>query len=291
MKLEQSSSLKRRLLLQGLAASLAAPACFPPPAAAADGPVDNRKVWRLAVVPQLTPVEMTRNWSPIVQALAQAGFPCELVVHSSIANFEPEFLQGRADVVFLNPYHMVMARRAQRYEPLLHDERALEGVLVVKTTSQVENIQQLKGQRISFPAPNAFAASLYIRAVLERQYHLHYLPHYAMNHRNAIRQVLTDDSAAAGIVRTTLENELPEIQRALRVIYTTPRLAPHPIAVHPRLPQALRRKLTETLLELGRDPERQALMAAIQMPNPVRADYEREYAPLQRLQIEKYISS
>jgi phosphonate transport system substrate-binding protein len=247
------------------------------------------KVWRLAVVPQLTAVEMTRNWSPVVQALKEAGVACELVVSPSIAQFEPEFLKGTADIVFLNPYHMVMARKAQRYEPLLHDTRALEGVLVVKNNGPVKSIEQLNDHRISFPAPNAFAASLYIRSVLERTYKLQFEPHYAQNHRNAIRQVLVGDSAAAGVVRTTLEKEPADIQAQLRVIYSTPTLSPHPIAVHPRVPTATRKLLVDTLLGLAGNTNTKALMAAIQMPDPITTSYAQDYAPLERLKIEKYV--
>lgn len=282
-------SRHRRRVLTGLAATLALPCIWPGTALAAVPRAASPKLWRLAVVPQLTPVEMSRNWMPLVQALAQAGFPCELVVYPSIANFEPEFLQGKADMVYLNPYHMVMAHRAHRYEPLLRSTRQLEGVLVVKKDGPVKDIAQLKDHRISFPAPNAFAASLYIRAVLERQHSLRYETHYALNHRNAIRQVLTADSAAAGVVRRTLEIESQEVQQALRVLYTTPKLSPHPIAVHPRVPVELRRRITETVLALAQDPAQKQLTEAIQMPDPVKANYAADYAPLERLKLEKFV--
>lgn len=287
--------ISRRSLLHSAAAcwgSLAAPglmAAETTDTTGAGAGAAATKVWRLAVVPQLTAVEMTRNWSPIVQTLERAGVACELVVYPSIAQFEPEFLTGRADMVFLNPYHMVMARRSQKYEALLRDNRPLEGVLVVKTDSPVRTMEQLKDQRISFPAPNAFAASLYPRSVLDRQYHLKFETHYAQNHRNAIRQVLMGDSAAAGVVRTTLEKEPPEIQQLLRVLYTTPALSPHPLAVHPRVPSAVRQKLILTLMDLAHTPSSHAAMANILMPDPVLADYAKDYAPLERLNIEKYV--
>jgi phosphonate transport system substrate-binding protein len=283
-----STTLRRRLLLQGLGTTLittwglaqaSSAAQVRPPA----------KGWRLAVVPQLTAMEMSRNWSPLIDALGRIGVPCDLVVHPSIATFEPEFLRGNADIVFLNPYHMVMARRTQGYMPLLHDAHPLEGLLVVKNDGPVQRIEQLNGHRISFPAPNAFAASLYIRSTLERTIQANYETHYAGNHRNAIRQVLTGDSAAAGVVRTTLEKEPPEVQKALRVIYTTPMLSPHPLAIHPRVPEAVRRTLVEAMMSLAKSPDTKALMAAIQMPDPVAAQYAKDYAPLERLKLEKFV--
>ena len=276
----------RRYIMQALA-WLAAAACQPTHLMAAP----QRRVWRLAVVPQLTPVEMYNAWTPVVEALAQADVPCELVVHPSIARFEQEFRDGVADIVFLNPYHMVMARQAHGYVPLLHDAKPLEGVLVVRQDSPYTTLAQLRDQRIAFPAPNALAASLYIRAALDREHRVRHETWYAMNHRNAIRQVLTGDAAAAGVVRTTLALEPESVRQSLRVLYTTPALAPHPIAVHPRVPGAVRQRLREALLAMAADPARKPLLQAIQMPDPVPADYERDYAGLNRLGLNRYVVS
>jgi len=274
----------RRRVTQALAC-LAAAACHPGRLLAAQ----PQRVWRLAVVPQLTPVEMYNAWTPVVEALAQADVPCELVIHPSIARFEQEFRNGAADIVFLNPYHMVMAHQAHRYAPLLHDAKPLEGVLVVRQDAPYTTLAQLRDQRIAFPAPNALAASLYIRAVLEREHHVRHETWYAMNHRNAIRQVLAGDAAAAGVVRTTLALEPESVRQSLRVLYTTPALAPHPLAVHPRVPGAVRQRLREALLAMAADPARKPLLRAIQMPDPVPADYERDYAGLNRLGLSRYV--
>lgn len=277
--------LQRRAVLNVLGTAAAASILSLPRAQAATA----NPVLRLAVVPQLTPVEITRSWTPVVDALGRSGIPCELVVYASIAAFEPEFLKGRADLVFLNPYHMVMAHKLHRYVPLLHDARPLEGVLVVKRDSPALRVEHLRDHRISFPAPNAFAASLYLRSVLDRKYRLPFETHYAGNHRNAIRQVLAGDSAAAGVVKTTLEKEPQDVQNSLRVLYTTPALTPHALAVHPRVPAGLRNSVVESLLDMAANPATRALLDATQIPQPVVANYKRDYAALEKLRIEKYV--
>jgi phosphonate transport system substrate-binding protein len=275
-----SKTLSRRSALTGMCAVGLTALCVGHSNRAAAGVV---KALRLAVVPQLTPIEMSRYWTPVVDALGQAGIACELIVYPSIASFEPEFLKGTADLAFLNPYHMVMAHKAHGYEPLLHDTRPLEGVLVVKADSPIQRIEQLRAQRISFPAPNAFAASLYIRSVLDKQYQLPIEANYAQNHRDAIRQVFSGDAQAAGVVKTTLEKESVDVQRDLRIIYTTPPLSPHPLATHPRVPPNVRAALVNVLTGLAASPSTQGIMAGIQMPRPVSANYARDYASLERL--------
>lgn len=276
-----SSYLGRRSLLRALGAS-ALGACG---MAAA---TSSARSWRLAVVPQLTPVEMYTSWKPVVEALARSDFACELVIHPTIASFEREFLDGSADFIYLNPYHMVMARNAHGYVPLLREERPLEGVLLVARDSPVRSLKDLQGARLSFPAPNALGASLYLRALLAEE-KVSYQAHYAGNHRNAIRQVLSGDSVAVGAIRSTYELETLEVKNALRVLYSTPAIAPHAIAAHPRVPLVAKQQLVEVFQALARDTRHQAMLHAIQMPTPVAADYRRDYAPLGRLGLERFV--
>ncbi len=255
-------------------------------AAGEAGPATGRL--RLAVVPQLTPVEMYRNWQPLVDALEHRGLACDLVIRQSIATFEQEFEHGAADLVYLNPYHMVMAHRAHRYQPLLRNRTPLEGLLLVPQDSAARTLADLRGQRISFPAPNALGASLYIRAVLARQ-GVTFQAHYAGNHRNAIRQVLAGDSAAAGLVRATYELESAAVRQGLRILYATPAIASHPLAAHPRVSPKVRANLVATLLDVARTAGSHTLMQSVQMSEPVAADYETDYAPLGQLGLDKFV--
>lgn len=91
------------------------------------------------------------------------------------------------------------------------------------------------------------------------------------------------------MVKTTFEKESPEVQQKLRVIYTTPPLAPHPLAAHPRVSRPVRAAITEVLLGLAAAAETQTIMAGIQMPSPVLTSYTKDYAPLERLKIDKYV--
>ena len=93
------------------------------------------------------------------------------------------------------------------------------------------------------------------------------------------------------MVKTTLEKEPVDVQQSLRVLYTTPPLSPHPLAVHPRVSAGVRTTIIETLLALAENPQTRELMAAIQMPNPVRAIYKRDYAPLEKINIKKYVQA
>jgi phosphonate transport system substrate-binding protein len=53
----------------------------------------------------------------------------------------------------------------------------------------------------------------------------------------------------------------------------------------------VRKAVVDVLLALAQNPDTKPLMAGIQMPNPVLANYAVDYAPLERLKIEKYVVS
>ena len=111
------------------------------------------------------------SWSPLLQRVGTASGLCfELRVAASIPEFEQKLLQGEPAFAFVNPYHAVLAHKKQRYAPLLSDgEEMLKGILVVRQDSPIRQLQELQGKTLAFPAPNAFAATLLIRAELTKK--------------------------------------------------------------------------------------------------------------------------
>ncbi|MEX1166103.1 MAG: phosphate/phosphite/phosphonate ABC transporter substrate-binding protein [Hydrogenophaga sp.] len=240
----------------------------------------------LGVVPQLPALEVFQRWSPMGHAIErECGQKVELRHSASIPAFEADFSKGTFDLAYMNPYHAVMAQRAQQYVPLVRDDRErLKGVLVVARSSPYRTPKDLQNQTIAFPSPNAFGASLLMRATLDRDEGIRFTPNYVKTHSNAYRHVLTGQAAAAGGVRSTLDREPASLQAELRVLFETPSFMPHPLSAHPRVPQAIRDCVQNTVLN-----STAALLQAVQMPQPVRADYARDYAPLERLSLEAFV--
>lgn len=247
--------------------------------------------YTLSVVPQFPQVEIHRGWSPVVERLQRdSSLRIELKTHAGIPAFEEDFLQGRSDFAYMNPYHAVMARRAQGYVPLVRDgSQQLAGILLVRQDSPYKSVRDLDGGELAFPAPNAFGASLYMRALLAEEERIRFRPNYVSTHTNVMRHVLLGQAAAGGAVGATFAKEPAEVRALLRVLYETPGVAPHPLSAHPRVPARDREALAAALLQLGQEAEAAALLQSIQMPRPVRADYGRDYRPLERLRLEKYV--
>lgn len=251
---------------------------------------DEVHAMTVAVVPQFRAEEIHRVWAPLLARVAQeTGQPLNLVVPVSIPAFERAMLAGEADFVYANPYHAVMGHRAQSYIPLVRDSTLLTGIVVVRADDPIRSVAELDGRTVAFPAPNAFGASLWIRALLAEREKIRIQPAYVKTHSNAYRSVLAGLSAAAGGINLTFDQEPPEVRKALRVLMETPGVPPHPLAAHPRVSAATRRAITDTFLRLMTDRGMRELMNDIPWANPVPADYARDYKPLESFGLDKYV--
>ena len=243
-----------------------------------------------AVVPQFPPEEIFRDWTPVLEAISKlSGLDFKLKTYASIPDFEAAVLNGEPDVVYMNPYHVVMAKKAAGYTPILrNDAKRLTGILVVRRDSALTRVKQLDGATLAFPSPNAFGASLYMRALLTNEQKIHFTPVFVTTHSNVFRYVISGRAQAGGSIRSALAQETPELQAQLRVVYETPSVYSHPIATHPRVKAEVRRALQQAFLKLGENPAYAEQLKNIQIPKPVAADYK-EYAPLEKLGLEHFV--
>ena len=249
----------------------------------------SRQTFTLSVVPQYTPVDIGLRWTPLLRHLeAETGYSFQLRLLDKIPRFETDFLTGIPDLVYLNPFHMLMAADAQGYIPLVRGSDPLIGILVAEKNSPIKTLRDLNGKRLAFPAPNAFGASLYMRALLTEKEGLRFSSDYVGSHQNVYRHVLIGDAAAGGGIHATLDKESVAIRNRLRVLYTTPGVAPHPLAAHPRMTQAAREKIRAAMLKLDSTPGGRKLLADVELGKVISADLARDYLPLAKLKINQH---
>lgn len=248
------------------------------------------KVYSFEVVPQFSATKIYTTWSPLLQRVGQeTGLCFELRVSPTIPEFEQKLLQGKPEFVFLNPYHAVLAKQKKKYQPLLADSAdLLTGILVVRADSPIKSLNELKGKNIYFPAPNAFAASLLIRAEMAKK-KIDIQPVFVKNHSNVYRAVIGKDSLAGGGVNNTLGNEAPEVRQQLRVLFETEAYTPHPVATHPSVPEAVRQRFLKAMLKLTQDEEGQKLLDGVNLSKPQVVSFAKHYKPLESLQLEKFL--
>ncbi len=244
---------------------------------------------KMGVVPQFDARRLRAVWEPIAQSVSEyANVTINIVGSPSIPVFEKQFMNGEFDLVYLNPYHLVKAHRAQGYQPILRDvEQLLYGIVVVQKDSPIHDVKDLDGKIIAFPAPNALGAALVPRAEFDRVYKLNFTPWYVKSHSSVYLNVLLGQAVAGGGVQQTLDKQPPEVRNELRIIYKTTELAPHPLAIHPRVPSPVRARVQTAFMALGNTPAGRALLASIPIKVIGPASIK-DYEPLMKMGLEHY---
>ena len=249
----------------------------------------EEKTYIFGIVPQFETRRLHNIWRPVLAELEkETGYHFDIKGSSSIPDFEKEFINGDFDFAYMNPYHAIMANSAQNYQPLVRDiDRKLFGVLVVKKDSKIFSVPQLNGKKIAFPAPNALGASLQMRQELNDIFHIKFEPRYVKTHDSVYLNVLLGETLAGGGVQKTLNRQPSEYKDALRILHKTTPVNPHPLTVHPRVPEQVRDAVRASLLKLGQTPEGSELLAKIPIRKIGAASIE-DYAPLKELKLERF---
>lgn len=241
-------------------------------------------------VPQLPVPTMFAYWAPVLEAVGKHSRQCfDLVIKPTIPDFEKYLLKGTPDMAYVNPYHAVMAYKAKQYQPFLADGSSLlTGILVAKNDSPIKQLSDLQGQRVDFPAPNAFAASLLLRAHFA-QLNIRIRPNYVKTHSNVYRGVLIGEAAGGGGVNKTLDAEPMEIRQKLRVMYETPGYRSHPVIASPKISLATKEQIFQGFLALTKTEQGRALLENVQLKEPIPVSYQKDYRPLERLNLDKLV--
>ncbi|MBR9882316.1 MAG: phosphate/phosphite/phosphonate ABC transporter substrate-binding protein [Oceanospirillales bacterium] len=249
----------------------------------------ERTTYSLGVVPQFEQRKLFSIWQPIIDELEQQlTFDLQLIGSPKIPVFEKKFLAGEYDFAYMNPYHVLKANQSQGYIPLVRDaSRQLTGIVVVKKDSPYTDPSQLEKKIIAFPSPNALGASLMTRADLSALYRIEFFPRYVQTHSSVYLNVALGQTAAGGGVLSTFSAQPDEVKARLRILYETRGVNPHPLAAHPRVPEADREALKTAWLELAATEEGQALMARIPMIQPIPASMS-DYSALLDWGLDQY---
>jgi len=251
---------------------------------------EKAPVYTISIVPQYSPVFIYRHWRPLIEELEkQMGVDLKIQTYKNFKEFIQALKNGEPDFSYLSPYHLVIARQRQNYQPLLRDaDKQLVGLVVVPKESPIKSINELHGKTLAFPSPSAFAASLYLRAWLHEKVGIDFTSRYIGTHGNVYRNVVRGFVTGGGGVNSTLASQPDSLRKLLRVLYEIPGVAAHPIAVHSRVPAKVQSAFFRSMKALQDKESGQKLLRDVQIASPVRANYARDYAFLERLDLEKY---
>lgn len=214
------------------------------------------KVLTFGVVPQQSPMELIKDWQPVVTYLEKTtGEKVVLKVERSIPEFEKVLYSGGYDFAYMNPYHYVVAHKRQGYMAIVRDEKNTVGILVTHKNSALTDPSMLKGKIFLFPAPDSFAATLLTKYELLKKYGIDLKKdknyRYVNSHDSVYKGIARGiGDVGGGVERTYKSLDDPETKEALNIIYRTKGYPSHPFALNPGLSSALKEKIHNAILTI-----------------------------------------
>lgn len=198
---------------------------------------DSRRNFNFGVVPQQSASELAKAWIPLFNLLAErAGFGLRFATAPDIPAFEKRLAAGEYDFAYMNPYHYTVFSQKPGYRAFAREQgRRLRGMVVVRKDSPLRSLADLAGRDIAFPAPASFAATVLVRAELERQ-GIKANARFVGSHESVYLNVVRGVHVAGGGIPRTLQAMDAAVRDELRVLWSTKDYTPHALAAHPRVP-------------------------------------------------------
>ncbi len=106
---------------------------------------------------------------------------------------------------------------------------------------------------------------------------------FAGSSSNVYKSVLLGKSAAGAVLDVDFDAQPEDVKAQLTPLVRTPKMAPHPISAHPRVPKQLQQALEAAVIKMGSTAEGKKLLRAVQLSDPVPADYARDYKVLEKM--------
>lgn len=200
---------------------------------------DAARTYSFGVVPQQSASELAKAWIPLLNVLsARAGFGLRFATAPDIPTFEKRLTAGEYDFAYMNPYHYTVFSQKPGYRAFAREQgRRLRGMVVVRKEASLRTLADLAHREVAFPAPASFAATVLVRAELERQ-GIAITPRFVGSHESVYLNVVRGVHVAGGGIPRTLQAMEPAVRDDLRVLWSTKDYTPHALAAYPRVPAA-----------------------------------------------------
>jgi phosphonate transport system substrate-binding protein len=220
--------------------------------------------YTFAFVPQQSATVLARRWGPILRYLSEkTGLELIFKTAPKIPVFEQRLQKGEYDFAYMNPAHYVVFNRSPGYQAFAKQKgKQIKGIVVTRKDSSFENLNDLEGLNLAFPAPAAFAASVLPRGYISQQ-GIDFKPSYVGSHDSVYIGVANGRFPAGGGIQRTFNTVSKKYRDQLRVLWVTNGYTPHAFAAHPRVKQEDVQAVQQALVEMFNDPKAKKLLLKV----------------------------
>lgn len=225
----------------------------------------------VGVHPLHNPARLFESYAPIIDVLNQRIPDVTFILEASrnYDEYERKLDAGYYDLALPNPYQTIKAlERDYRVFGKMSDDEVFRGLILVRRDSDIDEVSDLKGRTISFPAPTALAAAMLPQAFLHRHGLAlkDYEAKYVGSQESSIMNAFTRDTAAAVTWPPpwqVFQMTNPEQAAELRVQWETEPLVNNSLIARKDFPADLLRRVSAVLFSLHESEEGRTLLAQL----------------------------
>lgn len=227
-------------------------------------PNSVKVTYRLAIHPLHNPQKLFESYQPLVDYLNQKipDVHIELEASRDYPTFEKKFRARGPDLLLPNPWQTLEAiDMGYHVIAMAGDAEDFKGIFIARKDNAIKEPMELKGKRVSYPAPTALAAAI--------------MPQYFL-HTNGININTDIDNIYVGSQESSIMNvflgnvtvgatwpppwrlfvkDHPEQAKLLKVIWQTPSLINNSVMIRDDFPEKISKKIQQLLITLTDSPE------------------------------------
>ena len=242
-------------------------------------------VYTFGIGPFQSSTELAKLWVPILRHLSSAtGYDIQFQTSRDIPSFQSSVVAGAYDFAFVNPYFYLQANASTGYTSIAREKNGtLIGIVLTRKDAAINEMAQLNGLAVAFPASNALAATWLPMNKLKAM-GIQVQPHYVNSLESVYLSVARGMFPAGGGEMRTF-NALPaETRDQLKIIWRADPLPPFTFAAHPRVPKEVVEKVQAAMADMIAKPETLALLRAVNLAGIEKAN-DADYNALRKMNI------
>lgn len=233
------------------------------------GEASEVQSYSFGVHPYKNSLAMYTAFNPILRYLEARipGLELRLETANSYAHYEEKLYGEHFDFALPNPYQTVLSLD-HHYTVVakMAPDEVFRGIFVARKDRALKTPADLKGQKVSFPAPTALAATLmplwylHVNGIDIRK---EIIPVYVGSQDSSIMNAYAGLSIAAGTWPPPWElwaKNHPKEAAQMEVVWQTDPLPNNGVVVHRRISAVLAESVAQVLSAMRRDPEGQKLL-------------------------------
>jgi phosphonate transport system substrate-binding protein len=237
-------------------------------------PNDNAVItYRLAILPLYNPQKLFEAYQPLVDYLNSElqYINIELEASRDYRTFEKKFRARRPELLLANPWQTIQAIDCGYHViGMAGDADDFKGIFIVRKDTDIIEPHQLKGKRVSYPAPTALAAAimpqyfLYTHGIDINQDIENV---YVGSQESSIMNVYLGNvtvSATWPPSWRSLKKDNPEQAKQLKVVWQTPSLINNSVMIRDDVPDEISKKIQSLLINLADSKHGQVILTGME---------------------------